>query len=105
MYLWLYQKVVISEVEFAAVTVVCAELAETLRRHAEDEVIREDGVVVLDDRGDLSLGLVVHIHVDGLVFEDFRGREELVELGQAEEARDGADGQRGADLLDRKSVV
>ena len=52
------------DVELAAVLIVGAEGLECFGSHTEDEVVGEDRVVVLEDGGDLSLGLAFQVKAD-----------------------------------------
>ena len=52
------------DVELAAVFVGGAEGLEVFGSHAEHEIVSEDRVVVLEDGGDLSLGLAFQVKAD-----------------------------------------
>lgn len=52
------------DIELAAVFVGGAEGLETFGGHAEHEIVSEDRVVVLEDGGDLSLGLAFQVKAD-----------------------------------------
>ena len=52
------------DIELAAVFVGGAEGLEVFGSHAEHEIVSEDRVVVLEDGGDLSLGLAFQVKAD-----------------------------------------
>ena len=52
------------DIELPSVLIVGAEGLEVFGSHAEHEIVSEDRVVVLEDGGDLSLGLAFQVKAD-----------------------------------------
>ena len=52
------------DIELPSVLIVGAEGLEVFWSHAEHEIVSEDRVVVLEDGGDLSLGLAFQVKAD-----------------------------------------
>ena len=72
------------DIEFAPVVILGANFFESGRIESEHEVVREDRIVVLEEGSDFSLVLSSGIYLYRFVFRHFRGREEFVELLDAE---------------------
>ncbi len=52
------------DIELPSVLIVGAEGLEVFGSHAEHEIVSEDRIVVLEDGGDLSLGLAFQVKAD-----------------------------------------
>ena len=78
--------------KFSAVFVFDSQVVECPWRHLQQEVVGEDGVVILEDAGYLSLALSYDVHVYGIHPLYVRLREVVEEFGKAEVSRYASDG-------------
>ena len=82
--------------KFSAVFVFDSQVVECPWRHLQQEVVGEDGVVILEDAGYLSLALSYDVHVYGIHPLYVRLREVVEEFGKAEVSRYASDGYSGS---------
>ena len=91
--------IVVINIKFLAVVVLAAELFKAVRAAAEQEIVREDGIIVLHHGGNLSLRTAPQVQRSGQQRRVFRYGPKIFECINAEVTGNGLHGHSGTVLL------